>query len=131
MTARARARPGREPTIEAKAKAWPISLACRKAKELGYPHEPWTTRLLARHTRGYGPAVGHACLAKLVQGTVCKILDRQAAKAHKMRCFPGTACPDFDEKMARVLCVYREVEILKGGVDTESKPFNSPAPFEF
>jgi len=33
--------------------------------------------------------------------------------------------------MARVLCVYREVEILKGGVDTESKPFNSPAPFEF
>jgi hypothetical protein len=24
-----------------------MSLACRKAKELGYPHELWTTRLLA------------------------------------------------------------------------------------
>jgi len=26
-----------------------VALACRKAKELGYPHEVWTTRLLARH----------------------------------------------------------------------------------
>ena len=24
-----------------------VSLACRKAKDLGYPHELWTTRLLA------------------------------------------------------------------------------------
>ena len=42
-----RARPGREPTITPEAKAWLVSLACRKAKELGYPHELWTTRLLA------------------------------------------------------------------------------------
>jgi len=28
-----------------------VDLACRKAKELGYPHELWTTRLLARHAR--------------------------------------------------------------------------------
>src|ERR1700686_3246887 len=80
-----RPRPGKEPTITADAKAWLISLACRKAKELGYPHELWTTRLLARHAREHGPAAGHACLAKLVQGTVCKILDRQAVKAQKMR----------------------------------------------
>ena len=31
--------------------AWVVDLACRKAKELGYPHELWTTRLLARHAR--------------------------------------------------------------------------------
>jgi hypothetical protein len=31
------------------------SLSCRKAKELGYPHELWTTRLLARHAREHGP----------------------------------------------------------------------------
>ena len=30
--------------------------ALRKAKELGYPHELWTTRLLARHAREHGPA---------------------------------------------------------------------------
>ena len=42
-------RPGKEPTITAEAKAWVVDLAWRKAKELGYPHELWTTRLLARH----------------------------------------------------------------------------------
>src|SRR5580658_4337835 len=34
-----RPRSGKEPTITAQAKAWLVSLACRKAKELGYPHE--------------------------------------------------------------------------------------------
>src|SRR6266576_2468717 len=58
-----RPRSGKEPTITAEAKAWLVSLACRKAKELGYPHELWTTRLLARHAREHGPAEGHGCLA--------------------------------------------------------------------
>src|SRR6266487_4625100 len=49
-----RARPGKEPTITPEAKAWLVSLACDKAKEHGYPHELWTTRLLARHAREYG-----------------------------------------------------------------------------
>src|SRR3979409_1050253 len=49
-----RPRPGKEPTITPEAKAWLVSLACRKAKELGYPHELWTTRLLARHAREDG-----------------------------------------------------------------------------
>jgi hypothetical protein len=62
-----RPRSGKEPTINAEAKAFLVSLACRKAKELGYPHELWTTRLLARHARERGPAEGHPCLAKLVQ----------------------------------------------------------------
>ena len=35
------------------AKAWLVSLACDKAKEHGYAHELWTTRLLARHARVY------------------------------------------------------------------------------
>src|SRR5262249_35077968 len=76
-------RPGREPTITAEAKAWIVDLACRKAKELGYPHELWTTRLLARHAREHGPAQGHPCLAKLAQGTLCNILNEQEIKPHK------------------------------------------------
>src|SRR5437660_6011941 len=79
-----RPRSGKEPTITAEAKAWLVSLACRKAKELGYPHELWTTRLLARHAREHGPAEGHACLANLAQGTVCKILDQEELKPHKV-----------------------------------------------
>src|SRR3954467_7550834 len=108
-----RPRPGKEPTITAAAKAWLVDLACRKAKELGYPHELWTTRLLARHAREHGPAAGHDCLAKLAQGTVCKILNRQEVKPHKVRYYLERRDAEFEEKMAQVLCVYREVAVLK------------------
>jgi hypothetical protein len=64
---------------------WLVSLACRKAKDLGYPHELWTTRLLAGHAREHGPAEGHACLAHLALGTVCKILAQEEVKPHKVR----------------------------------------------
>ena len=50
-----RPRAGRDPVITAEAKTWLVALACRKAKELGYPHELWTTRLLAAHARQHGP----------------------------------------------------------------------------
>jgi transposase len=108
-----RPRPGREPTITVEAKAWLTSLACRKAKELGYPHELWTTRLLARHAREHGPAEGHGCLANLAQGTVCKIFDQEGVKAHKVRYYLERRDPEFAEKMAEVLCVYRKVKLLK------------------
>lgn len=108
-----RPRPGKEPTISIEAKAWVVALACRKAKELGYPHELWTTRLLAEHARRHGPREGHACLARLAQGTVCKILDGQEIKAHKVRYYLEKRDPAFADKMAEVLCVYRKVEILK------------------
>jgi transposase len=65
-------RPGKAPEITAEAKAWLVSLACQKAKDLGYPHELWTTRLLSRHVREHAEAAGHPCLANIVQGTVCK-----------------------------------------------------------
>jgi len=116
-----RPRPGKEPTITGEAKAWLVSLACRKAKDLGYPHELWTTRLLARHAREHGPAEGHACLGKLVQGTVCKILNEQEVKPHKVRYYLERRDPEFKEKMAEVLCVYREVKLLKETAATSKK----------
>ena len=85
-----RPRPGKEPTITPEAKAWLVSLACDKAKEHGYPHELWTTRLLARHARERGPAAGHQCLARLAQGTVCKLLGQEEIKPHKGALLSGT-----------------------------------------
>ena len=108
-----RPRPGKEPTITPEAKAWLVSLACRKAKELGYPHELWTTRLLARHAREHGAAAGHECLANLVQGTVCKILGQEEVKPHKVRYYLERRDAEFEQKMTEVLCVYREVQVLK------------------
>src|SRR6266849_3291086 len=108
-----RPHPGNEPTITPEAKAWLVSLACDKAKDHGYPHELWTTRLLARHAREHGPAAGHECLAKLVQGTVCKILGQEEIKPHKVRYYLERRDAEFEQKMAEVLCVYREVQVLK------------------
>ena len=74
-------RPGREPVITDEARTFIVDLACRKAKDLGYPHELWTTRLLAKHIREHGPKAGHECLATLAQGTLCKILGRAGHQA--------------------------------------------------
>jgi transposase len=108
-----RPRPGKEPTITPEAKAWLVSLACDKALEHGYPHELWTTRLLARHAREKAPAAGHESLANLAQGTVCKILGQEEIKPHKVRYYLERRDPEFEQKMAEVLCVYREVQVLK------------------
>ena len=108
-----RPRPGKEPTITPEAKAWLVSLACDKAKDHGYPHELWTTRLLARHARENAPAAGHECLANLAQGTVCKILGQEEIKPHKVRYYLERRDAEFEQKMAEVLCVYREVQVLK------------------
>jgi len=108
-----RPRPGKEPTITPQAKAWLVSLACDKARDHGYPHELWTERLLARHAREHGPSAGHQCLANLVQGTVCKILGHDEIKPHKVRYYLERRDAEFEQKMAEVLCVYREVQVLK------------------
>jgi transposase len=106
-------RPGKAPDITPEAKAWLLSLACQKAKDLGYPHELWTTRLLARHVREHATAAGHPSLARIVQGTVCKILAGQEVRPHKVRYYLERRDEAFEAKMAEVLCVYREVAILK------------------
>src|SRR5260370_7260891 len=80
-----RARAGRDAAITPEARAWLVPLACAKPTQLGYPHELWTTRLLAAHARDHGPRAGHPTLAKLAQGTGGKILAAHAAKPHKVR----------------------------------------------
>jgi transposase len=108
-----RPRAGRDAVITREARAWLVSLACAKPIASGYPHELWTTRLLAAHARNHGPQAGHPNLAKLAQGTVSKILAAQKIKPHKIRYFVEQRDPDFEPKMAEVLCVYREVEMQR------------------
>jgi transposase len=87
----------------------------------GYPHELWTTRLLARHAREHGPAEGYPCLANLAQGTVCKILDQEDVKPHKVRYYLERRDANFAETIAEVLCVYRQVKILKKATAVSKK----------
>jgi hypothetical protein len=117
-----RSRAGRDPVITTEAKTRLMALACRKAKELGYPHELWTTRLLDVHTRQHGPAAGHPSLGKLAQGTVCKILAEQEVKPHKLRYYLEQRDPEFEPKMAEILCVYRQVAMLRAeGENTQGQ----------
>jgi hypothetical protein len=44
---------------------------------------------------------------------VCKILGKEAIKPHKVRYYLENRDAEFERRMAEVLCVYREVEVLK------------------
>jgi transposase len=120
-----RPRAGRDPVITAVAKTWLMALACQKPKELGYPHELWTTRLLAAHAREQGPSAGHPSLSKLAQGTVCKILAEQELKPHKVRYYLEKRDPEFEPKMAEILCVYRQVAMLRDQADNSESQDSS------
>jgi len=52
-------------------------------------------------------------LARLGRGTVSKILSSAEIRPHKIAYYCNKRDPEFERKMAHVLCVYKEVEILK------------------
>ncbi|MBN2008274.1 helix-turn-helix domain containing protein [candidate division KSB1 bacterium] len=108
-------RKGKTPTITQEAKAWAVSIACQKPKNLGYAAELWTTRSLAKHIREHCQKAGHPSLTKLNRGTVSKILSKAPIQPHKIDYYLERRDPNFDEKMVQVLHVYKEVELLKKG----------------
>ena len=44
---------------------------------------------------------------------MCKILGQEEIKPHKVRYYLERRDAEFEQKMAEVLCVYREVQVLK------------------
>ena len=111
-------RGGRPPTITPEARAWVINLACQKPKDLGYSYELWTNRLLANHIQKHCEQVGHPCLANISRGTISKILKKSGVRPHKITYYLENRDPEFDSKMAQVLHIYKEVELLQQkGID--------------
>jgi len=106
-------RRGRSTRISTEARAWLISLACTKPKDLGYAAETWTTRELARYIRNHCQESGHPSLRRLSRGTVSKILARSETKPHKIRYYMERRDPAFGLKMAQVLLTYKEVELMR------------------
>ena len=100
-------------TITPEARMWLVSLACQKPKKLGYSYELWTNRLLAVHARKYCKKAGHPSLAHINRGTVSKILQKSGVRPHKISYYLERRDPDFDRKMAQVLHIYKEVELIK------------------
>jgi transposase len=114
-------RSGRKQIITDDARAWVISLACSKPKELGYSYEFWTTSLLAKHIRENCMKADYCCLNKLAKGTVSKILNRNKIKPHKIKYYLEKKDPDFDTKMAQVLIFYKTVETYREETTTSKQ----------
>src|SRR5262245_41714640 len=89
--------------ITVEARTWLVGLACAKPTQFGYPHELWTTRLLAAHARDHGPCAGHPSLANLAQGTVCKILAAHEVKPHRVRYYVERRDPEFENGRGALL----------------------------
>jgi len=106
-------RTGKPSVITPEARTWLVNLACKKPKELGYSYELWTNRLLAKHARQYCEEAGHPSLANISRGTVSKILQRSNVRPHKIVYYLERRDPEFDRKMAQVLHVYKDVQLLK------------------
>ena len=101
----------KKPVITEEAKAWVISLACSKPTEHGYAAEMWTRSALADHARKRGPEAGYDCLKKAAKATIQRILDEHPLRPHKMAYYLEKRDPEFDQKMADVLCIYQEVNL--------------------
>ena len=101
----------KEPVITQDAKAWVINLACQKPTEYGYAAEMWTRSALAEHTRKYAPQAGHDCLKKAGRATIQRILEEHPLRPHKMAYYQERRDPEFEQKMAEVLCIYKEVNL--------------------
>ena len=106
-------RKGKPRSITKEARAWLISIACMKPKELGLASEYWTTSELAKYIRNNCCEAGYTSLKKLSKGTVSKILSKSDIKPHKISYYTERRDPDFEKKMIQVLHVYKEVDIYK------------------
>src|SRR6266702_6587045 len=110
------ARPGKPRQLPDDAIAWVQNCACQKPKDLGYSYELWTYQLLTAHVRRHCVAAGHPALQKLSRSKLHKILRKGELRPHKIRYYVERRDPDFEAKMANVLHVYKEVEIVNEGL---------------
>ena len=99
----------KEPVITPEAKAWLISLACRKPKDVGLAAELWSISALAGYARKHAEASGHPSLGRVSKSTVWEILNAHEIKPHRIRYYLARRDERFEEKMRKVLMVYREV----------------------
>lgn len=105
-------RSGKKPAISRDAVSWLVSLACRKPTDLGFPHELWTTDLLASYVRSKCLQNGHPSLSRLSRGTVSKILSKQELRPHKIQYYLERRDPAFESKFVEVLLFYKSVNFL-------------------
>ncbi len=111
------ARSGRPSVITNEDKAWVINLACSKPSEYGYAAERWTVAQLASHIREHAMENTHPSLTRMGKSGLHNILARAEIKAHKTAYYLERRDSEFEEKMAQVLVVYKEIQQAREGGD--------------
>ena len=92
-------------------RSWILNLACTKPSDHGYPDELWSYTIMTEHIRKNRPS-----LMSISRSTVFEILNDAEIKPHKVRYYVEKRDPEFEVKMAIVLHVYREVDMINNGV---------------
>jgi transposase len=105
-------RPGKSRQIPDDAIAWVQHCACQKPKDLGYSYELWTYSLLQDHVRKHCREAGHSSLAELSRSRLHRILTQGEIHPHKIRYYVERRDPELEAKMAVVLHVYKQVEMV-------------------
>ena len=109
-------RSGKPRQLSDEAIAWVSDCACQKPKDLGYAQELWTYQLLVTHIQKNCKAAGYDELKKLSRSKLHRILTKAEVRPHKIRYYVERRDPEFEEKMAAILHVYKEVQIINEGI---------------
>jgi len=109
-------RAGRPRRLSDEATTWVLHCACQKPKDMGYSYELWTYELLTQHIRQRCEAAGYLELRRLSRSKLHQMLTQAELRAHKIRYYVERRDPDFESKMAAVLHLYKEVEIVNQGL---------------
>ena len=104
-------RSGRPVEITDDAKAWIISIACRKPCEPGYAAELWTLAALHKHIQNFADDAGFPRLKTVTKPWLQKYLKQMDIKPFKIRYYLERKDPDFENKMHNVLLVYKQVQM--------------------
>jgi transposase len=112
---------GVSPVISDEDKAWVIHLACSSPREYGYSYEVWTYRLLVGHIQKTCEAEGYPKLKNAGKSLLHGILDKAGIKPHKITYYLEKRDENFEEKMAQVLAVYKEIQLTNIQEEEEKK----------
>ncbi len=92
--------------------AWVTSIACQSPVDYGYAHETWTYSLLAGYIKKNCEKAGYPKLKKASKSLIYGILNKAGIKPHKIQYYLEKRDELFDQKMAQVLAVYKDVAII-------------------
>ncbi len=105
-------RSGRPKEVDFEQRAWVISLACQKPKDLsdGPALELWTLSALTSYVRNHCEGQGFPRLLNVAESTIWYLLNNANIKPRKIRYYLEKKDPEFANKAKEVLLLYKRIE---------------------